>query len=272
MPLAETADRLAPLPLRHAVGVYRGYHYSGQAPGVHRGLPSLGVTVVVSLAAPTLVALDAAETPRGYASLASGMTVGPAYIPHDGEQYGVQLELTPAGARDLLGLPAAALAALVVPLPELLGRDARELIERMAEAPGWPQRFDVLDEVLTRRLGRVRERDPAAEVAHAWDAIVTRAGAVRVDALAAEVGWSRRHLSARFAAEFGVSPKDAARIARFDRSHRLLRSEQRLSLAEIAARCGYYDQPHLDREWRALAGAAPTAWLAEENLPLRPLD
>ncbi|NUR73390.1 MAG: AraC family transcriptional regulator [Hamadaea sp.] len=272
MPVAETADRLAPAYLRHAVGMYRGYHYSGQQPGVHRGLPSLGVTVVISLDAPTLVALDAGEPALGYASLASGMTVGPAYIPHDGSQYGVQLELTPAGARDLLGLPAAPLAAAVVPLPDLLGPDARELIDRLAAAPDWPRRFDVLDEILTRRLDRAPRRDPAAEVAQAWDILVAQQGVVRVEQLAKAVGWSRRHLSARFAAEFGVSPKDAARIARFDRSHRLLRADRKLSLADISARCGYYDQPHLDREWRALAGAAPTTWLAEENLPLRPLD
>ena len=35
-------------------------------------------------------------------------------------------------------------------------------------------------------------------------------------------------------------------------------------LAGLAADGGYYDQAHLDREFGALAGCAPTAWLAQE--------
>jgi AraC-like DNA-binding protein len=39
---------------------------------------------------------------------------------------------------------------------------------------------------------------------------------------------------------------------------------RRLDLAELAAGCGYYDQAHMDLEFRALAGAPPTTWLARE--------
>jgi AraC-like DNA-binding protein len=36
------------------------------------------------------------------------------------------------------------------------------------------------------------------------------------------------------------------------------------NLSRIAAAHGYYDQPHLVREFQALAGCSPTAWIAEE--------
>ena len=39
---------------------------------------------------------------------------------------------------------------------------------------------------------------------------------------------------------------------------------QRDFLAGLAADCGYYDQAHLAREFRELAGCPPSAWLAEE--------
>ena len=36
------------------------------------------------------------------------------------------------------------------------------------------------------------------------------------------------------------------------------------TFADLAAECGFYDQAHLAREFRALAGCPPSVWLAEE--------
>ena len=57
-------------------------------------------------------------------------------------------------------------------------------------------------------------------------------------------------------------------MTRFDRARRLLQRQAAAGgathLAGLAAQCGYYDQAHLAREFRALAGCAPSAWLAQE--------
>ena len=82
--------------------------------------------------------------------------------------------------------------------------------------------------------------------------------------VAGQVGWSRRHLAHRFTDEFGLSPKLAARVVRFERATTLLRSPGRPALAEVAAACGYYDQPHLNRDFVELAGCPPGEWLAAE--------
>jgi transcriptional regulator GlxA family with amidase domain len=58
-----------------------------------------------------------------------------------------------------------------------------------------------------------------------------------------------------------------ARVMRFERARRLLVSHARPALADVAAACGYADQAHLTRDWRALAGQSPRAWLASEHLP-----
>ena len=85
-----------------------------------------------------------------------------------------------------------------------------------------------------------------------------------VEELAAHVGWSRRHLASRFAVEVGFTPKALCRIVRFEYACELLLHPKRRSLADVASVAGYYDQPHLTREWSELAGCTPTAWLAEE--------
>lgn len=108
--------------------------------------------------------------------------------------------------------------------------------------------------------GAVRSRAGAERVAHVWAGL--RRGDRSINELAGEVGWSARHLTDRFRAEVGLRPKEAARIARFDRARRALRPGVRL--ADLAAEQGYADQSHLVREFQAFAGCAPSRWLSDE--------
>jgi AraC-like DNA-binding protein len=135
----------------------------------------------------------------------------------------------------------------------------------MSAAADWSARFAVLDGVLQRRLGVL---GPApAPLVGAWHRLVRSGGRLTVGELAAEVGWSRRHLTERFHREFGLGPKELARVVRFEGSKRRLQRGSYGSLADVAAACGYYDQAHLAREWKDLAGCPPSVWLASEELP-----
>ena len=103
-------------------------------------------------------------------------------------------------------------------------------------------------------------------MARAWDVLLDHGGNLGVAKLAAEVGWSRRHLHQRFTEELGLAPKTAGRVLRFERSKRLYERADAPPLAEVAVACGYYDQAHLTNDWRELAGVSPTAW-REAELP-----
>ncbi len=105
---------------------------------------------------------------------------------------------------------------------------------------------------------------PPPPVRQAWRLLLASDGRRRTSDVAASVGWSRRHLGTEFRLATGLTPKQAARIARFEATRRLLLESRRPSLADIAVRCGYADQPHLAREWRALAGCSVGTWLREE--------
>ncbi len=106
--------------------------------------------------------------------------------------------------------------------------------------------------------------DRSPEVDWAWRRLVAASGAIEVRTLAEEVGWSRRHFGERFRQELGLAPKVVARVLRFEQAYGLLRQPRRPGLAELAARCGYFDQAHLTRDWRDLAGCTPTTWIREE--------
>jgi AraC-like DNA-binding protein len=189
----------------------------------------------------------------------------PAGIRHDGNQFGIQLELTPAGSRVLFGMPAAELARTVCPFDAVAGPAAGSLPDRLRSQGSWTDRFRVLDQVLTGWL-----RDPTGprdEVARAWAVLACADGLVDVGSIAAEVGWSRRHLGQQFRQEFGLPPKVVARVMRFERAKALMTAGSAPDLAAVAATAGYSDQPHLTREWRDLAGSTPAGWLRGEEFP-----
>jgi AraC-like DNA-binding protein len=250
-------------PLRSIIDGYRGYRIGGPS-GTHRGLPSPHLTFIISLDEPVDIARmpGDAQSPGRFQAFVGGLHATPASIRHDGFQHGLSLELTPLGARSLLGLPAGELASTVVHLEDVLGPSALGLVDRLASANGWRERFAVLDEVLVQRL-----RDgcaPRPEVTRAWQRLLSSGGTVGTGELAVDVGYSRRHLGELFQRELGLPPKVAARVVRFERSRRLLERSERPSLASVAASSGYYDQAHLTREWREIAGCTPTTWMAEE--------
>ena len=264
-------------PLRPYVAAYTGYRQRGVPPARHRGLPSPYLTLIFTLDEPLTIAAhpDPGQPPGEYSTLLGGLHSVPALIAHAGAQSGIQVALRPLGARALLGLPAGELAALDLPAEAVLGGVCAELREKLECAAGWPERFAVLDEILLRRAGLSRaglgwaaDAAVAPEVSWAWHELLREGGATRVSELAAGTGWSERHLTSRFRAEIGLAPKAAARVVRFDRARKLLVRKLTAGgdylLADLAADCGYFDQAHLAREFRALAGCPPSQWLAEE--------
>ncbi|MEV0978816.1 helix-turn-helix domain-containing protein [Streptomyces sp. NPDC049915] len=268
-PVDEALHTAPAAPLRGLVGWYSGYRQRGVPHGRHLGLPSPWLTLILTLDEPLSIAAHPdPRAPGGdYPTLLGGLHLAPAHIAVPGRQSGVQVALSPLGARLLLGLPAGELAGTDVPAGDVLGAEVAEVHERLRSAADWPARFAVVDGWLLRRLAR--HTAPAAEVApevvQAWQRLLADGGRVRIDALAAEVGWSDRHLRTRFRQEIGLTPKAAARVVRFDRARRRLAARpHRPGLAGLAADLGYADQSHLDREFTALASCAPSVWLARE--------
>lgn len=243
---------------------YIGYRRDPLAGGTHQGLPSRCMTLILSLAEPVRILSMPEPTalPQAFSGLISGLHAGPVTIAADRLQYGIHVELTPWAAGALLGHPAGALASGIYDIQDVLRGRGGHLVDRVREAPDWAARFAVLDDVLRTRADRGWAPQP--EVSEAWRALLRTGGRIPVERLARHVGWSRRHLGERFRREIGLSPKTAARVIRFDRSHTALTRSAPVGLAEIAAACGYADQAHLTREWRALAGRTPTAWMAAE--------
>lgn len=260
--ISDTAVSLPAPGLRPFIARYGGFRISGLPPGAHCGLPSSNVDLIISLGCPIDVVKmpNSAQHPSAFTTLVSGLQDAPAMVRQNSDAFGLHVFIKPLGVRAILGVSSAAISSLVLHLSDIWGNRAGDLIEMLLAANAWRQRFAILDRAF---LAKLHPADAQPEIAWAWERLQSTHGAVPVRRLAEEIGWSRQHFQGRFRDATGVTPKSAARVFRFERACRLIMDE-RPSLAQVAAACGYFDQAHMTREWNALAGCSPKAWIARD--------
>lgn len=244
--------------LRGYVGVYQGYVESGSPAPLRQQVPTPLVPIILNFGASWYVGGSAGGPQDAYDSFVAGLGERSSYVAAAGPASCVQVNVTPLGAHMLFGLAMHELANDVVPLDSALPRDLRSLSSLLEDAAGWEKRFALLDALLLARLADSRE--PAPEVAWAWRILSETYGRAPIGWICDRLGSSRRHLAARFREQVGLPPKTVARIMRFDRAITLLgRPDARL--ADVAFECGYFDQAHLNRDFREFAATSPAAFL-----------
>ena len=252
----EVATRELPAGLRAHVRDLLGYSEATALPCLRREFPLPQVVVIIEFGPPIRVH-DGDGPPSRYAGgFVAGLNDCWTETGHDGAQAGIQLNLTPIGARLLFGVALSELAGRVVHLDDLLPRAHRGLAERLAARPDWDDRFDMVESFIAARLAEARLE--VGMVAWACRRIEASAGAVDIGGLASELGYSGKHLIALFRDRVGVPPKLLARLVRFDHLVRRLKRGPQTTWAALAAEFGFADQAHLTREIRGFTGVTPT--------------
>ncbi len=250
----DMVTRTAPPALADYVFDYIGYHNEA---GVYRQIttPSGGVVLILNLGDPYRIQNAAGTTPEHFDSFIAGLSDIPGYVEATGLSAGVQVNLTPVGARLLTGLPMHMLTNAVLTVEDAFGPASGELMERLRETTTWAARFQIIDRFMQARLLAASERPDAMLWAYAT--LRRTAGAASIASLADALGYSQKHLIAQFREHLGLPPKTLARVMRFERAVGTIRWDKRLDWAQIVLDCGYYDQAHLIREFKQFAGMTP---------------
>jgi AraC-like DNA-binding protein len=196
-----------------------------------------------------------------------------------GERRFMVVRFTPLGAHLFLHLSMDSLTDRAVPLEHVDPRIASLVSDHVMIAGGWAERFDAMERLIG---SRVAPYAVPPDVERAWNRLVRSRGQTAVGSLAADAGCSHRHLIQRFRTCIGLPPKKVAMLLRFNRSLDAVTrngsadSPRKPYLegsappgaaalgapwAQIAAECGYFDQPHFIHEFRAFAGATPSEFL-----------
>jgi AraC-like DNA-binding protein len=172
----------------------------------------------------------------------------------------IGVHFKPGGAFPFLRPPAGELRDRQVGLEALWGETENALLrERLLQASGADAKFAVLEQALLRQLRHAPERHGA--VAQALRCLDQAPRLRTIAEVSAGIGLSSRRFIELFTAQVGLTPKLYCRVRRFQRVLQAVWHKRRVDWSAVALDCGYYDQAHFIRDFRAFSGLNPSAFL-----------
>jgi len=166
-----------------------------------------------------------------------------------GAAMGVRLH--PGMAGRLIGAAPGELTDQRVGLEDLWGRRARELLDRMVEARAVAEQLRLL-------VAALPAPPPPDRIQRAIAALTASHGTADLKWIARQANLSARQFRRRCEEESGLPPKHLCRVLRFRHAWRLAETSAGRDWPGVAAEAGYFDQAHLIRDFRQLAGGPPT--------------
>lgn len=227
-------------------------HYTFTFPS---GLPEDGTLALIPDASGCiLLSLDGEAR-----ALAWGATTEVAVVRRDFNESPVRffIEFLPGALGALTGIPQEELRDRRF----TLGEADAALAAALEAAAGRAADADALAEETDRLLlARFSGRALPGAVRGAMQRLRESSGMLPVGELAAESGYSQRHLNRLFGETVGMNVKTFARLVRVNGAIRLLRQGSG-SLAALAQEAGFYDQSHFIHDFSHICGVAPGAYL-----------
>ncbi|MFB3904582.1 MAG: DUF6597 domain-containing transcriptional factor [Acidobacteriota bacterium] len=194
------------------------------------------------------------------------------------------IRFKPGGFCGLFGLNQSEFKNNLCTVDEVLGREGKELEERLDNSVSWDERVRIVDSFLirkksdSRRLGRIAISPAAIAL------IEKHNSKTRVRQLARELCLSDRALEWEFSRWIGLAPKEYIRVSRFRRVlNEMLSTARSLQSGDLptaprtedqalpgafdwtraAEAGGYYDQAHLINEFKEATNLTPGVFLKE---------
>ena len=250
--------------LAHVVD--RMWHFSGRLSMPRERLFPGGYLEVILHLGPTFRDVDARGVTASAFPIAclTGLQTRPAVIEAPDDVCCVLgIRFRPVGAYAVFGTEACEAIDQTIDLCALGGADAAGLAERCEAARTVEARFDCVARWVSMRLARAAA--PPAAVAWAARRIECSDGSASIAELGEHVGLSRARFVDVFRRHTGITPKRYARMLRFRRALSLLQTGRALSHVALAA--GYFDQSHLNADFREFAAMTPGEFVRRRRYP-----
>jgi AraC-like DNA-binding protein len=226
-----------------------------------KSLPLARVVLIVNLGEPVRVS-GSGQGDSGSAWDGS-WCIGPwsryHFVEWPSHVHQIGIEFKTAGAYPFLQLPVSELYNRYVSLDDIWGQCASELRERLYAASTIQSRFMLLEQFLLSRLGEESRRLKTVE--YGVRKIADQHGVLSIQKLSEQMGIFQNHLGTYFKQMIGLSPKTLAKHFQLRRVLRSINPAQPVDWVHMALQSGYYDQPHLNRDFVNFFGHSPTNYL-----------
>lgn len=169
----------------------------------------------------------------------------------------IGIRFHPGAARMFFSVAACELHNTDIPLAELYPGEADWLVNELCAATGEHAQLLVVDRYLQRKLVNAAPVHPAIRYAVEQ---LSREGAATVRNVQSDLGLSHTYFIQLFREHVGLTPKLFHRVRRFQTLVSRIERGMPVNWAELAAACGYFDQAHLIRDFRAFAGLTPVEY------------
>ena len=144
-----------------------------------------------------------------------------------------------------------------VPIQSVCGSAANDLVRLVGGRSALRPRIAALEDWLTGLPGVTRVQRAIGE-------LVGHKGQLSIEDFSAVAGVGERQLRRTCIKHSGLAPKQLARILRFRHAITRLRTGKQ-DMTGLALDCGYYDQAHMIRDFRDLAGISPVRYLRQQS-------
>lgn len=235
-----------------------GYQPSGR---VERVLPSGASQIIINLGHDSFRHFHNYELSLAHEYedvILTGMRTRPVFLDAHTRTSAIGVVLHEGAVPALFRIPAGEFLDEVVPLSELCRVDKKALKQRLIEIPSPAGKTAVLESFLERQLDYSFHLKPAIQFA--TDQIRNHHGMLSISDILNKTGYSRRWFAQKFRDTVGITPKQYARLSRFQHIVGLLRQNESPHWANFALQCGYFDQAHFIHDFKDLAGISPSEY------------
>ena len=240
-----------------------GYFKPSEPRSLQRLVPGINTAVIIQLGDPVDVRGADGDWQRRPVAFVEGHFEKPFNLRFAGRFRLVGISFAPGRVHRFIRDSQAQINNRFVDLSDILGETGRFLAERVHPIAAFEDIAAVFDEFLlaTAVVERSDERGLFRAVRLALQHPLTAS----VKDLAEAADLSPRQLERRFQDTVGMAPQYFCRLARFDHFVKRWNIKPQLRLAALAHECGYFDQSHLNRDFKWFTGETPTRYLRRDR-------
>lgn len=200
-------------------------------------------------------------------SMVLGQTIDPFYIEPTGYVNTFAIRFYPYGFANFVAVPLRDLANKETAIEMLFGKNITTKLEQdIIQATDVKQRIEIIELFLLNILSK--QETVNSIVKTTIDTLLSTKGKTSISDILKNDLSKRRQLERMFARQIGVSPKQLAKVIRFQSAIKMLINEDGENLTTIAYESDYYDQAHFNKDFKEYTGISPKDFLGNQNMTL----